>query len=191
MEWCFETCGGAVRVRQEGDRASCQALRAMTGEGLYKAWLLGQGGRRFLLGTLIPEGGALKLRRSVTLTQLREKGVWPPTGAEIAMAYRLTPAEGDRETRQGKCPYRQELPQGFCWENCPGRLTEDRVLRRALERLGCVALREEGEGHCLAVPFEPDKPFPLPPIFCLAQVRELEGRPCLLFFLDREGRPGL
>ena len=85
MEWSFEGRGGAVTVRQEGDRAVCQAIRAADGGGLYKAWLLG-GGERVLRGTLIPEGGALRLRRVMEVEALKRQGVWPPEGGEVVLA---------------------------------------------------------------------------------------------------------
>lgn len=75
MEWSFDSPGGAVTVRREGDQAICQAIRASDGSGFYKAWLHGAG-KRFLLGTLIPEGGALRLRRALPVAQLERRGLF-------------------------------------------------------------------------------------------------------------------
>ena len=89
MDWSFEGPNGAVTVRREGEKAVCQAIRAADSGGLYKAWLRGAGGR-ILLGTLIPDGGALRLRRVMDIPALERQGAWPPEGAEILMAYAFT-----------------------------------------------------------------------------------------------------
>ena len=117
MEWSFECSGGTVTVRQEGERVVCQALGRPESQGLYKAWLLGEEGKA-LLGTLIPENGALRLRRNMSAFTLKEKGAWPPVGAEIVMAYAFTPEEP---------PSSQ-----WCWTECPCRLFTDRVISHAL-----------------------------------------------------------
>jgi len=175
MEWCFETGGGAVTVCQEGDRAICQALRNVRGEGLYKAWLCGARSR-FLLGTLIPEGGALRLRRSVSLNQLKAQGVWPPTGASIVSSL----------------PYSQQrLPDGFRREEQPWRLVPDPAVSPCLRRAGECCLRQDGGGFLLALPFDPAGPFPVPPLFCLSRVAQLEGRLWVLFRFSPGGEPVL
>lgn len=175
VEWCFETHGGAVRVRQEGERAICQAILGAREDGLYKAWLRGAEGRA-LLGTLIPQGGALRLRRSVTLSQLRERRAWPPVGADIVMAYPFTE----------KTP-----PTGFAWEEHPGRLVAEPLLSQCLQMVGRCFVRKEAQGILLAMPFEPKAPFPIPPLFCLSRVERLEGRDYVLFQFSPDGRPML
>lgn len=49
--------GGTLSVREDGLRVYLEARREPDGLGLYKVWLTGQGGGRFLLGTLAPGGG--------------------------------------------------------------------------------------------------------------------------------------
>lgn len=176
MEWSFETGGGGVvTVRQEGDRAMCQALRNAVGEGLYKARL--QGGRgSFLLGTLIPEGGALRLRRNVSVAQLQREGVWPPTGADIVMAFPFTG---------------ETAPSGFSWEEQPWKLTPDRLISPCLQRIGRCLIRKYPQGFSLVIPFRLEEPFPLPPLFCLSRTVRLDGKTYLQFSFSREGRPVL
>ena len=72
MEWSFDDPNGAVTVCQEGERAICRAICPDDRGGLWKAWLLGEGGKA-LLGTLIPEGGAMRLRRSIDVAQLERQ----------------------------------------------------------------------------------------------------------------------
>lgn len=175
MEWCFESAGGAVRVRQEGERAVCQAILGAREDGVYKAWLLGREGRA-LLGTLIPQGGALRLRRSVSLAQLKERGAWPPTGADIVMAFPFTE----------KAP-----PAGFAWEERPSRLVAEPLLSHCLQTVGRCLTRKGPQGILLAIPFDPKAPFPIPPLFCLSRVERLEGTPYVLFRFSPDGRPVL
>lgn len=176
MEWCFEGPEGAVTVRQEGERAVCQAIRAADKKGLYKAWLLGDGGR-VLLGTLIPEGGALRLRRVMEIPALERQGAWPPKGAEVALAFSFAP----------EAPPSPE----WCWTDCPGRLLEDPVLANCLRRVKRGLLNRDMEGFFLAFPWSGGEPFPLPPLFCLARVETMGGRQYAVFRFSRQGRPEL
>ena len=61
---------GWLTVREENGRVRAEAQLPDDGRGLYKAWLLGERGRA-LAGTFVPEGGALKLRRALSLDELR------------------------------------------------------------------------------------------------------------------------
>lgn len=175
MEWSFDSPGGAVTVRREGDQAICQAIRASGGSGFYKAWLHGEG-KRFLLGTLIPEGGALRLRRALPVAQLERRGVWPPVGAEIL------PAEPAGENRP---------PAGWNWVDCPGRLMRDPVAAAAGRRLTRALLRRGEEGFELAFPLDPAAPFPLEPLFCLCRLERIERAWYLLFSFSARGCPEL
>ena len=176
MEWSFTCQNGAVTVHEEGGRAICQAISRASESGLYKAWLQGVGGRT-LLGTLIPEGGALRLRRSMEIRQLTSRGAWPPTGAEIVMAYAFTP----------------ETPPSpnWHWTNCPGQLMGERTLCEALRDTPRGLLRRDEEGYFLAFPYSAQIPFPIPPLFCLARLERLGGEWYTVFRFSRQGRPEL
>ena len=173
MEWSFDGPNGAVTVRQEGERAICQAIRGPDGRGLYKAWLQGKKGR-FLLGTLIPEGGALRLRRSVPVAQIERQGAWPPVGAEIVMAY---PFPDNRP------------PEGWQWEDCPARLLGDSLLAQSASHLKRALTRKDEQGFFLAIPFDTKAPFPLCPLFCLSWPERLNGAWYILFRFSRKGWP--
>lgn len=176
MEWSFECSGGTVTVRQEGERVVCQALGRPESQGLYKAWLLGEEGKA-LLGTLIPENGALRLRRNMSAFTLKEKGAWPPVGAEIVMAYAFTPEEP---------PSSQ-----WCWTECPCRLFTDRVISHALRGVDRALIKRGADGFFLAVPYVPGCPFPIPPLFCLGRIEKMGGRWYTLFRFSRQGAPEL
>lgn len=175
MEWSFEDRQGSVTVRQEGERAVFQAIARPGGEGFCKAWLRGERGR-VLLGTLIPEGGALRLRRTMPVAQLRSQGAWPPVGAEVV--------------RTGASS-REPAPRGWQWTDCPGRLMKDPLLERTLHRVSRCLIRREEEGFCLAFPREGEAPFPIPPLFCLSEPRKLAGRWYDIFWFSGEGTPQL
>lgn len=175
VEWSFEGEKGAVTVRQEGRCAVCQAISRAGARALYKAWLIGDTGR-VLLGTLIPEGGALRLRRSVEVSWLERQGAWPPKGAEILEAYSLAP---------------QTQPQGWICQEEPWRLLERGELRNCAKELRWAFLKRDMDGFFLALPWEKGKPFPLPSLFCLAVMEQLEGRWYILFRFSHQGRPEL
>ncbi len=176
MEWSFDSPNGVVTVRQEGNRAVCQAIRTADSSGLYKAWLQGTG-ERVLLGTLIPEGGALRLRRVIEVTALERQGAWPPMGAEVALAYSFA-AEASP-------------PPDWCWTDCPQRLLDDPMLSGCLRRIKRALLKRDMEGFFLAFPWSCHEPFPIPPLFCLAWQEFLPGGQYVVFRFSRQGCPEL
>ncbi len=148
MEW---------KVTEQGPRAVIEVRRTDDGQGLYKAWLVGQGGR-CLLGTLAPEGGQLGLRRSLSIDSLRRGGTWPICAVEEEMVC---------------CFAKSQLN----WQ--------DAVLCRMAQNLPPHTVRRVDTGLCLRFPFDPYKPFPLPPLFCFARLEQ--GH--LLFFFAQDGTP--
>lgn len=175
MEQRFALDGGtgALMVREEGLRAVVTAERPDDGLGLYKAYLRGPGGR-ISLGTLAPDGGVLRVRRTLSLDELRRRGAWPPRGggAELSFPFAGTDA-----------------PSGWRWvrpEELP--LREAELLRKAV-RLGRVLCREGEERLTLAYPFSTRREFPYPELFCLARLMSVEGELRALFDFSREGEP--
>ena len=77
---------GRLTVRAAEGRVACEAMLPDDGRGLYKAYLSGPQGR-FPLGALLPEGGTLVLRRTLSVGELERRGVWPPTGGGVELAY--------------------------------------------------------------------------------------------------------
>ena len=92
---------GEMVLTEEESRVRTWVRIPNDGRGLYKAYLLGRGGR-FLLGTLVPEDGALALRRTVSRGELERRGFWPnwPFRSKRAGRFR-PPAGGERSARSG------------------------------------------------------------------------------------------
>lgn len=147
------------KITEQGPRVIVEAWRKDDGEGLYKAYLAGPGGR-CLLGTLMPEGGRLFLRRTLSIDSLRRQGIWPILRVEEELA----------------CSFRERAPE-IDWQ--------DEVLRDSARRLPRHTARREGEGFSLSFPFDPRAPFPLTPAFCFARVES--GR--LIFSFQKGGTP--
>ena len=87
--------GGTLSLREEGPRVHLEAARPDDGRGLYKAWVRGRQGS-LLLGTLVPEAGGLRLRRTVSRSSLGQAGCWPVTGGNCVLTYPFPGAEGAR-----------------------------------------------------------------------------------------------
>lgn len=171
---------GEVQIREEGLQATISARAADDGAGLYKLHLLGREGS-LLLGTLLPEGGVLQLRRTIPLSQLRRQGLWPPTGAEIRLAYAFGQERGGRK----------RPPAGWTREDNPARLMGERLLRECAAPLKGGVTRREGEGFVLALPWEPGGAFPMTPLFCFASAERIDGRGYAVFRFTGKGCPRL
>lgn len=163
-----------MTVREEGTQVYVEAERTDDRQGLYKVWLCGAGGR-CLLGTLVPEGKRLYLRRQISRSNLERAGCWPVIGGECVMAFSF---------QQGK-PSGQWQPTGEL-----SHLIKEQTLRQAAQGMRLLHKKQE-DGFCLAGRFDPRTPFPIPPLFCLAWVGELCGQPYAFFSFDREGVPVL
>lgn len=174
MEWSFEIPKGAVTVRQEGRCAICQAISRTEEQSLYKAWLVGKGGNRVLLGTLIPEGGALRLRRSLEISALERQGVWPPADAELLAVYPLNA---------------QTPPQGWSIQAEPWRLLQEGELRQSCKGVQSGFLQRDSGGFRLAFSWTKGKEFPLPMLFCLAKPTKLGEVWFVIFQFSDGGKP--
>lgn len=165
--------GGALTLRQEGPRVHMEAERPEDGRGLYKVWLRGDQGGKLLLGTLIPEGGALRLRRTLSLGTLERAGCWPRFRAEAVLAFPFA-ARGDG--------------RWYC-EQHPERMVSDPVLKEQIS--GPMLCRKEAEEVVLSAPFGTDRPVKMPSLFCLAGVERREGRLYMVWRFNRAGEPVL
>ena len=171
---------GTVQVREEGLQAVISARAADDGGGLYKLHLLGKGGS-LLLGTMLPENGVLRLRRTIPVDQLCRQGLWPPTGAEIRLAYALGQQNGEEAHPSA----------GWVREEHPARLMGERLLRECAAPLKGGLLKREEEGFVLALPWEPGGVFPMTPLFCFASAERIDGRGYAVFRFTARGCPRL
>ena len=163
--------GGTLTVRREGVHVHMEAERPADGRGLYKVWLRGDRGGKLLLGTLVPEGDVLRLRRTLSVGTLERSGCWPQFRAEAPLAFPFSARGGET---------------WYC-EQHPERLVADPVLKAQIS--GAMLCRKEAGGFSLSAPFGTDRPVRLPSLFCLAGVECREGRLYMVWRFDGEGRP--
>ena len=159
--------GGRLCVEEDGGFVRCEVTRPNDGHGIYKVWLDGAG-EGFLLGTLAPEGGELRLRRRVSRDSLVRAGCWPVCGGRCVLAFSFQRS-------------------GWMREPAEHRMT-DPVLRQAARGVSALVSVRDG-GFRLAVPFDSACPFALVPAFCFARVERVEGKPHAVFCFDGQGRP--
>ena len=82
--------GGTLTLRREGARVRMEAERSEDGQGLYKVWLHGDQGGKLLLGTLAPEGDALRLSRTMSVGTLERAGFRSAVMEAVIAAYEKT-----------------------------------------------------------------------------------------------------
>ena len=168
MEW------GILRWEDQEVRAVFTLRCTSPGPGIYKAYLVGNTGA-MLLGTPMPEGNSLVLRRVITHDALRRCRVLPPVRGELREA-----GEGGPDL----------CPPG--WR--PGRREDwtmvDPVIREELDRVGTVWVREEEGGLTLMLPWEMGRELPVTAAVCFLRPQTLDGAACLMLTLDRRGWPG-
>ncbi len=174
----FSVAGGWLKCRQVGDRAELTIEVPGDGRGLYRGYVLGQGGL-VELGTLLPEGGCLRLGRSFPIAELRRQGCWPVTGGRVQMTYAFSNAR----------PHQQ--PRGWSNIEHPEELfPRDQTLAQNAREAGtCIRCCQKTGAFFLAWPWNPRRDFPLSPLFCLARVRNLGGCPYVVFSFTAEGVP--
>lgn len=176
MRWELEG-GGTLTGREEGACVHLEAVRPLDEQGLYKVWLRGGRNGRCLLGTMVPEQGALRLRRTLSRQDLAQRGCWPLLSGESVLAFSFQERPRDRQSESWK-------PYGPKEKRLP-----DPVLSACLERGEPPLFRPREEGFQLAVPFAPSKPLTLAPLFCLGRVAKINGTPYILWDFDHAGTP--
>lgn len=164
--------GGVLELQQTGGQVKFTAERGRDDRGLYKVWLRGRAEKTCLLGTLIPEGQQLRLNRTLSVKELEQRGCWPVEGAEVRLAYAFGQQKNDGWTVISRLP----------------DTIGDELLRRSLR--GRVLYKQGEEGRCLlAAPFRTDCPVALEPLICLGRGEQVEGKLCLVWAFDGQGRP--
>ena len=86
MEQRFPMEQGCSAAGRWGRRAELTMEVPGPGQGLYRGYVLGEGGQMDL-GTLLPEGGGRRLHRTVPVAELRKRGCWPVTGGMAVLTY--------------------------------------------------------------------------------------------------------
>ena len=97
--------GGSMQMSVGDTAIDFVCLYPIRRDGIYKVWMRGDGGE-LLLGTLIPEGERLALRRRISSDTLRRCGCFPVRGA-----YRVCTQSFGMRSAPGW--YREACPQQF------------------------------------------------------------------------------
>ena len=171
---------GTLTCRVRGSQAHlCLEARPQR-PGLYRGILLGPKGR-WDLGLLMPEGGCLRVCRTLETRDLDRAGCWPVRGGDIVLAHAFDHGAKD------------PLPPGWTKpRRVKARFPDDPVLARAAEQTDGWLVRDEPDGgFSLASPWDTRCPFPLLPAFCLARVCEMAGRRWVLYRFQSDGTPVL
>ena len=136
------------------------------GDGLYRAFLLGERGE-LALGVLAPEDGRLRVCRRLY-------------NRDVAPLGKLLRGEARRSFRFEEA--------GPCWRetDCPAQLFHSRFLIERLRPFGRAWWRREGSILLLALPLEEGRPFPLEALFCLGRIQRVEGKRCVVYAFREE-----
>ena len=163
---------GEITVRPQGSRTQLHCWLSDPGDGLYRAFLLGEHGE-LPLGVLAPENGRLELERRLYSRDVTALG--PLLRGEARRSFRFAEAPPVR-------------PDPACWHEtrCPAQLFHSRFFQERLRPIGLAWWRREGPLLTLALPLDPGKPFPLEALFCLGSVRQVEGTQCVVYTFREE-----
>ena len=169
---------GRLTCRVRGDQVVLAMEYRPDRPGLYRGVLRGAQGE-WDLGLLLPEGGCLRLCRSIPVRELERAGCWPVAGAEAVLRHAFSDGGGSA------------LPQG--WKKAgdvSARFPHDPILAHAAgETPGWVVRDLPGGAFSLAVPWEPGMPLPLVPAFCFARICFMAGKRWAMYRFSQEGRP--
>ena len=176
MERCISLAGGGRLVYKDmGMQIQIEMVRPDDRSGLYKAWMFGPNGR-MLLGTMMPEGGRLCLRRMISRRTLEMNGCYPPCGGEAVMAFLFQGGQASDT-------------DGWEWEEQPAKRLSDPLLCECARKWGKFRYKPCTQGFCLAAPVKTQCEFPLIPIFCLGRLETICGNPHIVWIFDEHGTP--
>ncbi len=167
--YCREERRGDVTLTlcgPNGTRTEIAASMDDPGDGLYRAFLLGERGE-FPLGVLAPEKGRLTVCRR--------------------LYHRDLEALGQLRRGEARRSFRFEDAR-VCWREtcCPAQLFQGLFLRERLRPYGRAWWRRQGILLLLALPLEEGQPFPLEVLFCLGRIECVEGRRCVVYTFREE-----
>lgn len=149
-----------------GARTEIIASMDDPGDGLYRAFLLGERGE-LALGVLAPEDKRLSVCRRLY-------------NRDVAPLGKLLRGEARRSFRFEET--------GLCWREtcCPAQLFHSRFFIERLRPFGRAWWRREGSILLLALPLEDGRPFPLEVLFCLGRILHVEGQRCVVYAFREE-----
>ena len=167
--YCQDQRRGEVTLSLWGPNGARTEIRTSMddpGDGLYRAFLLGERGE-LALGVLAPEDGRLTVCRRLY-------------NRDVAALGKLLRGEARRSFRFEET--------GLCWREtcCPAQLFHSRFLIDRLRPAGRGWWRREGSILLLTLPLEEGKPFPLEALFCLGRIQRVEGSRCVVYAFREE-----
>ena len=167
--YCQDQRRGEVTLSLWGPNGARTEIRTSMddpGDGLYRAFLLGERGE-LPLGVLAPEDGRLTVCRRLY-------------NRDVAALGKLLRGEARRSFRFEET--------GLWWREscCPAQLFHSRFLIDRIRPAGRGWWRREGSVLLLALPLEEGKPFPLEALFCLGRIQRVEGSRCVVYAFREE-----
>jgi len=163
---CFQGKAlGELEVQAE-TLCTCFTVRCrLPQEGLWCVWLVGERGE-LRLGMPEPNGDGAGICRRFS-------------GRMTAPLGRLLRAELRPVTAAA----------AEAWKPVTEGVLHSPWLRQQLCTAGEVLFCRAGDCLQLAVPFDSNRPFPMPSLFCFARIRQIRGREYAIFAFDRENWP--
>ena len=145
---------GELSVWAEGLYTCFRACCRLPEEGLWCVWATGDRGE-LRLGVLEPKGERAEISRRFS------QHITAPMGRVLRGELREIVRKPDQEWKCGEMVWlRLKTP----W------------IRNRLKGREDILMREHGAGKMLAIPFAVDQPFPLPALFCFAEMRMISGK---------------
>lgn len=160
---------GELTTEREALYTWFEARCGLPGDGLWCAWAVGDRGE-LRLGVLEPEGEHASIRRrfSAQLTGPLGRLQW----GEVRPAHPAAPGDW--------------LPAGQAAD-----LFRSPWLRERLWDAAGALTRTENGRRYVALPYDPERPFPLPSLFCLARICRIGGRNYAVYAFDQTEQPVL
>ena len=151
---------GELAVEHLAGDVGFSARCAGMGKGLWCLWVVGSSGE-LRLGVLEERGAVFSRRFSQRMTA--------PLGRLLRGELRSA-----GESRGG----------GWKSVSRPEELFRTPWLRRALAGAEGTLMKKTGKGRSLALPYSPERPFPLTPLFCFCRICRIEQREYAVFCFD-------
>ena len=155
-----ESAVGTLTAERDGLYTWFSANGKLPEDGLWSAWVIGEAGE-LRLGVLEPCGECGEIRRRYSARLVN------PLGCVCRGEIRKAEEPGQRK----------DLPFRTVW------------LREMLLGIERYQVKQRNGFWYLAIPYSASRPFPLPPLFCLGQILQMEGEDWVVFCFDETEWP--
>ena len=175
---------GTVTAESEGNRVRLTARCPVLGNGIYKAFLSGSGGQ-LSVGVMMPHGGEMTARRSVSSREWEALGTI--SRGEAMMTTRFGPATA--EPVSSVTDTDSDADSEWLPERNASRLFSDPAVAALWADVQECYVKKANGGHLLAAVLQEKAPFSPVPMFCLGSPQTVRGKPCIVFRLNPAGHP--